>query len=88
MCVRALFETCEIGFRAIRDRKVLSWECVLGGFSEDSPMLRRVKVLPAALAPLQRESPKGHSPSPPSPLRLPNPPISLLNQWGIGTRLK
>ena len=54
MCVRALFETCEIGFRAIRDRKVLSWECVLGGFSEDSPMLRRVKVLPAALAPLQR----------------------------------
>ena len=53
MCVRALFETCEIGFRAIRDQKVLSWECVLGGFSEDSPMLRRVKVLPAALAPLQ-----------------------------------
>ena len=53
MCVRALFETCETGFRAIRDRKVLSWECVLEGFSEDSPTLRRVRVLPAALAPLQ-----------------------------------
>ena len=53
MCVRALFETCEIGFRAIRDRKVLSWECVLGGLSEGSPMLRRVRILPAALAPLQ-----------------------------------
>ena len=51
-----MFEPCltrETGLWAIRDRMALSWECVLGRFSEDSPSLRRVRVLPAALAPLQ-----------------------------------